>query len=153
MWYCAANAINMQHEPSNITEPFVIEFDTKGVSVQGYLSIADALTLPFAVRRLFWTYFTPQNIVRGRHAHHRTAMILIAVHGRIRLETENRAGLQHTFLLEEPSRGVYLPPYTWHTMAYSHDAVQLVLANTDYDAADYIRDYDDFVRLREGFLD
>jgi WxcM-like, C-terminal len=35
-------------------------------------------------------------------------------------------------------------------MAYSHDAVQLVLANTDYDAADYIRDYDDFVRLRES---
>jgi hypothetical protein len=32
-------------------------------------------------------------------------------------------------------------------MQYSHDAVQLVLASTDYDPADYIREYAEFKNM------
>jgi hypothetical protein len=49
-----------------------------------------------------------------------------------------------TFVLDEPDKGVYIPPNVWHTMQYSHTAIQMVLASQAYDAADYIRDYEEF---------
>jgi WxcM-like, C-terminal len=129
--------------------PYLIEFPQIGQPSQGYLSIGQSDNLPFAVKRLFWTYFTPHDVVRGRHAHYHTQMIIIAVHGRIELRTEILSGEQQLFRLETPTKGVFIPKYTWHTMQYSHDAVQLVLTDTDYDEADYIRDYGTFQALSQ----
>jgi len=101
------------------------------------------------VKRVFWTYYTPESIVRGRHAHHFTEMVLIAVGGRIIVNTEMPNGEIETFVLERPDQGLYLPPYTWHTMQYSHSAVQMVLASTTYDETDYIRSYDEFQAIEQ----
>ena len=46
---------------------------------------------------------------------------------------------------------VYIPPKVWAIQyRYSPDALLLVLASDKYDPADYIRDYDEFVRLVAG---
>lgn len=130
--------------------PTLLQFPTNGSSAIGYLTVAAAQGgVPFAVRRVFWTYFTPHNVTRGRHAHYHTEMVIIAVHGRIRLSAELLSGETFAFTLDTPDQGVYLPPLCWHTMEYSHDAVQLALASTDYAAADYIRSYKAFRQLRK----
>jgi hypothetical protein len=50
--------------------------------------------------------------------------------------------------LREPDLGLYVPPMTWAVQfRYSEDAVLLVLASHHYDAGDYIRDYDEFLKL------
>lgn len=135
-------------EPAS-PKPELLEFPSKGAGDIGYLAIAAVEAgIPFAIRRVFWTYFTPHNVTRGRHAHYRTEMVIIAVHGRIRLAVETLAGETLQFQLDSPTRGLYLPPLCWHTMEYSHDAVQVVLASTDYDASDYIRSYSDFCQMR-----
>ena len=111
----------------------------------GYISVVEQNTLvPFEVKRLFWTYYTPESIVRGRHAHHKTEQVLIAVTGRITVTTELSDGTIQTFRLENPNVGLYVPPHAWHTMQYSHSAVQLVLASAVYNEDDYIRSYNDF---------
>ena len=126
-------------------KPHLIEFPKVGDPSQGYISIAEFdKHLPFEVKRTFWTYYTPESIVRGRHAHHITEQVLIAVSGRITVNTESREGEIHTFVLDHPHLGVYIPPTAWHTMVYSHSAVQLVFASTPYNPADYIRDFDEF---------
>jgi len=52
------------------------------------------------------------------------------------------------FLLEEPTTGVYLPPMTWSVQYdYTPDAALLVLASHAYDARDYVRDYEAFLKL------
>jgi dTDP-4-dehydrorhamnose 3,5-epimerase-like enzyme len=130
-------------------EPHIIEFPKIGSSEIGYLSFAEyEKHLPFKMKRIFWTYFTPEKIVRGRHAHHKTEMILIALAGRIILNTEMLDGQRDSFVLESPHQGVYMPAFCWHTMQYSHTAVQLVITNSEYQAEDYIRSYDDFLALR-----
>ncbi|WP_345117122.1 FdtA/QdtA family cupin domain-containing protein [Hymenobacter algoricola] len=103
--------------------------------------------VPFEVKRTFWTYFTPESIVRGRHAHHATEQVLIAVAGRIIVTMELPDGAISTFVLESPHVGVYIPPNAWHTMQYSHTAVQLVFASTPYQESDYIRDYSMFKQV------
>jgi mannose-6-phosphate isomerase-like protein (cupin superfamily) len=125
--------------------PYLIQFPKLGASDIGYISVSESDSLlPFTVERTFWTYFTPESVVRGRHAHHATEQVLVAVAGRITVTTELPDGQVQEFLLESPQMGVYIPPNAWHTMQYSHSAVQLVFASTRYDEKDYIRQYDDF---------
>lgn len=125
-------------------EPYLIEFPGIGRSDIGYISVGENGNLPFRVQRVFWTYYTPQEIIRGRHAHYELEQILIAVSGIIQVKTENRSGEIQEFLLDKPHTGLYLPPDHWHTMQYSHTAVQLTLASLPYDESDYIRDYQVF---------
>lgn len=129
-------------------KPTLIQFPTKGEAAIGYLTVAAAgAPVPFEVRRVFWTYFTPHEVTRGRHAHYETEMVVIAVHGRIRMSAELLSGEKFEFVLEKPTQGLYLPRLCWHVMEYSHDAVQLALASTPYSADDYIRSYEAFRRL------
>ena len=126
--------------------PYLMRFSKLGAPDIGYISVAENAQdpLPFIVQRVFWTYYTPESIVRGRHAHQRTEQILIAVAGRIIVTTELANGDIQIFRLEDPRVGLYVPPCAWHTIQYSHTAVQVVLASQPYAEADYICDYDAF---------
>jgi len=128
-------------------DPYIIDFSRVGDPGIGYISIAQNDKLPFDVKRVFWTYYTPESIVRGRHAHHATEQILVAVTGRIIVTTESAKGDINTFILDRPEIGVYIPPNVWHTMQYSHTAVQVVMASSLYKADDYIRDYEEFKKV------
>lgn len=132
----------------NIKQPFLIEFPTNGGLELGYLSIAEEVKLfPFSVKRVFWAYYTPDSVVRGRHAHFETEMVLIAVAGTIIVTTEMHGEEPRVFKLDKPNKGIYLPKLCWHTMQYSHNAVQVVLASTIYSESDYIRSYEQFKQL------
>jgi len=129
-------------------DPYLIKFPKLGTPEVGYISVTQHEQLvPFAVERIFWTYYTPESIVRGRHAHHTTEQVLIAAAGRITVTTELADGTIQSFRLEDPNVGLYVPPHVWHTMQYSHSAVQLVLASSVYDEADYIRNYEKFKQV------
>ena len=128
-----------------MSQPHIIEFPKLGAPDLGYISGAENNKhIPFDIKRVFWSYHTPDTVVRGRHAHHETEMVLIAALGRIVVNTEMPDGQLNVFSLESPNQGLYLPKYCWHTMQYSHIAVQLVLASTLYDESEYIRNYEDF---------
>lgn len=129
--------------------PYPIDFQTIGEPSLGFISIAEfEQHLPFKTQRVFWTYFTPNAVIRGRHAHYQTEMVLIPVAGKIELSTECIDGQIDQFILESPTTGIYMPALCWHTMKYSHNAVQLIFASTPYDSSDYIRDYQVFKSLQ-----
>lgn len=131
----------MQNHP----KPHKINFGQIGEVSIGYISISELeKNIRFHVKRLFWTYYTPESVIRGKHAHYETEQVLIAVAGRIIVKLENANGDIKEFVLDTPKEGVYIPPNYWHTMEYSHNAVQLVLASTEYKEEDYIRDYKKF---------
>jgi dTDP-4-dehydrorhamnose 3,5-epimerase-like enzyme len=131
-----------------LKRPYLITFPKLGSSGIGYISVAEfSKVVPFDVKRTFWTYYTPESIVRGRHAHFNTEQLLIAVTGRIIVTTEMPDGEINTFVLEKPEQGVYIPPNVWHTMQYSHTAVQLVFASTEFNESDYIREYQKFKEI------
>lgn len=131
-----------------MTRPYLIEFPKLGDSTIGFISVTEQLRpIPFEVKRTFWTYYTPESIVRGRHAHHLTEQVLVAAAGRITVTTEMPDGTIDVYRLEDPHVGLYVPPNAWHTMQYSHSAVQLVFASQPYDEKDYIREYEQFRRI------
>jgi dTDP-4-dehydrorhamnose 3,5-epimerase-like enzyme len=126
--------------------PHLLTFSQIGDASIGYLSVSETAVppLPFAVQRVFWTYNTPDNILRGRHAHRATEHVLLAVAGRIIVTLESAVGELEVFRLESPHVGLYVPPNVWHTMQYSQGAVQLALASHTFVEEDYIRDYQEF---------
>ena len=128
--------------------PQLIHFRKIGNPSEGYISIfQNGTDMPFEIKRCFWTYYTPEEVIRGRHAHYETEMILIASAGKIIVNTEMPGGVKETIILEKPDHGLYIPKLCWHTMQYSHNAVQLVLASSEYHESDYIRNYEDFKKL------
>jgi len=130
--------------------PALIQFPKIGGPMEGYLSIGQSnLQIPFNIKRIFWTYFTPDSVTRGRHTHYETEMVLIALSGIVIVKTEDIYGKKEEFVLKNPSEGLYLPPMTWHEMEYSHTAVQLVITNSEYDEKDYIRSYEEFKKLQK----
>ncbi len=128
-------------------KPYLIEFPRIGNTMQGYISVSENDTLPFEVNRVYWTYYTPESIQRGGHAHHELEQILVAVAGKIIVETEMPGGEKERFILESPNVGLLLPKYCWHIMQYTHSSVQMCISNIAYDEKDYIRDYQEFLSL------
>ncbi len=104
--------------------------------------------LPFVPQRVFLVYGVPSHHVRGEHAHHHCEQFLIAAHGALSVvvdDGEHRREIR----LEDQTVGLYLAPMVWGIQyKFDHDTVLLVAASHTYDAADYIRDYSSFRRLR-----
>ena len=128
--------------------PHIINFPSIGSSELGYISIAEELSLvPFKIQRVYWTYYTPQSVIRGGHANIEKELVLVAVSGTIIVTTELSNGLEQKYMLDSPDKGLYVPKLCWHTMKYSHNAVQMVIASNYYSESDYIRDYEIFKKF------
>jgi dTDP-4-dehydrorhamnose 3,5-epimerase-like enzyme len=104
--------------------------------------------LPFTPRRYFVISQVPSTDIRGAHAHRELRQLLVCLAGSVVVEvSDGRRNVVVT--LDCPQAGLYIPPMAWAAQHhYSHDAVLLVLASREYDASDYIRDFDEFVALR-----
>lgn len=129
----------------NFNNPCIIKFSKIGNSALGYISVAENELLPFEVKRIYWTYFTPESVERGGHAHYELQQILVAVAGKIIVNVETANGEKRKFTLAEPSQGLYIPKKCWRRMKYSHNAVQMCIASMQFLESDYIRDYEKFV--------
>ncbi len=129
-------------------KPFYFNFSKIGNDQLGYLSVSEKETLPFCPKRIYWTYLTPENIVRGGHAHKELEQILVAVSGKIELNIQTIEGEVYNFILDNPSIGVFIPKLSWRVMKYTQNAVQMCIASLEYDENDYIRNYEHFKSLQ-----
>lgn len=116
--------------------------------IRGMLSFAEyGQHLPFEPKRYFLVYDVPGKEVRGEHAHRQLAQFLVCVRGSVQLAVDDSRQTE-CFTLDAPNVGVLVPPMVWASQYnYSADAVLLVLASNVYQTDDYIRDYDEFLRL------
>jgi dTDP-4-dehydrorhamnose 3,5-epimerase-like enzyme len=127
----------------------IIEFPKIGNIADGYISVAENEQLPFEVKRVYWTYFTPESIKRGSHAHYELEQILVAVAGKIIVSTRMPGEEEIVFVLETADKGLFIPRHCWHVMQYSHNAVQICMANIAFNEEEYIRDYEKFITLKD----
>jgi dTDP-4-dehydrorhamnose 3,5-epimerase-like enzyme len=85
--------------------------------------------------------------VRGEHAHRTCQQFLVCVKVTVAVMVDNGHSREE-FLLDRPTIGIFVPPRVWCVQYnYSADAVLMVFASQEYDPADYIRDYDEFLNL------
>jgi len=118
---------------------------TNARDLRGSLMAAEFTDLPFAPRRLFTVYDVPSESVRGAHAHRECAQFLVCLAGEVSCLVDDGSA-REAIDLDALEVGLHIPPMIWGTQwKYTRDAVLLVLASHPYDAADYIRDYEEFL--------
>ena len=117
------------------------------------VAIEENKDLPFDVKRVYYIYDTLPGVRRGFHAHRNLQQILHCVSGSCKIHLDNGKETAEV-LLDKPNEGLYIANDMWREMYdFTPGAVLLVLASEHYDEADYIRNYDDFIKLvRENGL-
>ncbi len=107
--------------------------------------INGADTVPFEIKRAFFTFEPTPNASRGGHANKTTSFLMINVAGHCRLRIDDGKDVR-SLVLDSPDDCVLLPAMTWKEISdYSPDSVVLFLSDRHYDEYDYIYDYDQFL--------
>ena len=131
----------------NMNKVQMLEFAQHG-DQRGHLVVIEGMKdVPFEIKRAFYIYGSDPDVVRGQHANRESEFVLINVAGTSKVKVKDGEGNEAIFCLNRPHTGIYLPTMVWKDMYdFSKDSVLLVLTNTHYNAAEYIRDYDEFVK-------
>lgn len=116
--------------------------------LRGSLAVAEVgKALPFVPKRVFTVFEVPSREVRGEHAHRTLEQVLVCIRGQVSIVVDDGFERQEV-TLNSPRIGLYIPPLVWAIQyKFSHDALLLVFASERYDPEDYIRDYDEYIRL------
>ena len=123
----------------------------KNLDSRGNLSFVQNQThLPFDIKRVYWIYDVPGGENRGGHAYDNTEEFIIALSGSFDVIVDDGKRKQK-FTLNRSYYGLYIPKGMWREIEnFSTNSVALELASTEYDEMDYIRDYDEFLKLRSS---
>ena len=118
-------------------------------SSDGVLSIAESGTkIPFNIKRVYYIYdFKTLKSKRGFHAHKKLQQVIFAISGFFTLTLDD--GKEKSYhLLNNPNEGILIDKRIWHTMEnFSDNCIILVLASDNFEASDYIRNYNDFINF------
>ena len=114
---------------------------------RGNLTFAEAQSMvPFEIKRAYWVYDVPGGESRGGHAHKQLRQLVVALSGSFHVTLDD-GHERKTVLLNHPWQGLLIDTNIWRTLDdFSSGAVCLVLASEHYEAADYIEDYDEFLK-------
>lgn len=103
--------------------------------------------IPFAIRRVFYLYDVPTEESRGAHAHRSLHQFLICLAGSFDVAIGDGHN-DSTVHLNRPWKGLHIPPMIWAAeVNFDPGTVCLVVASAEYDETDYIRNYDEYLRL------
>jgi dTDP-4-dehydrorhamnose 3,5-epimerase-like enzyme len=105
---------------------------------------------PFEIKRVFYLNDVPGGARRGGHAHRRIEQFIVAMSGSFDFELDDGHEKKRIHF-NRSHWGLYIPPMIWREMDnFSSGAVCMVLASEHYDESEYIRDYEEFLRLAAG---
>jgi hypothetical protein len=100
---------------------------------------------PFLIRRVYYIHGVAPGAVRGSHAHKALCQLIVAVAGCFNVTLDDGEDVTD-WQLDTPTKGLVVPPGYWRTLSsFTPGAAALVFASAEYDEADYIRDYGEFV--------
>ena len=112
---------------------------------RGNLSFIEAKKhIPFMIQRSYWIYDVPGGEVRGGHAYRENKEFIVALSGSFDVVLHDGVKEQ-VFHLNRSYYGLYVPQMMWRRMEnFSTNSLALVLSSTNYEQADYIRDFEQF---------
>lgn len=112
-------------------------------------ALENQTSVPFDIKRVYYLYDVPGGEDRGGHAHKDLEQIIISVSGAFDVVIDD-GYTKKTVHLDRPYMGLHIVPGIWRELVnFSSGAICLVLASEKYQESDYIRDYDDFLKIKK----
>lgn len=104
--------------------------------------------IPFEIKRTYWIYDVPGGEERGSHAFRQNEEFIVALSGAFDVVVDD-GQQKKTFTLNRSYYGLYVPNGLWREMKnFSTNSFALEFGSTHYNKADYIRSYDEFLKLK-----
>lgn len=106
--------------------------------------------IPFEIIRVYWLYDVPGGESRGGYAYKKNQEFVISLSGSFDVVVDD--GRQtRKFSLNRSYYGLYIPNGLWREINnFSTNSFALEFASDEYDVDDYIRDYNEFKRLKSN---
>jgi len=99
-------------------------------------------------KRVYYAYNNTDN--RGGHCHKTECELFVCVRGSITVKLHD-GSKWHEKQLKGPKDAVRVDNNIWHEFEnFSDDAILLAISSTNYDAGDYVRDFNKFLTLING---
>ena len=106
--------------------------------------------IPFEIARVYWIYDVPGGETRGSHAYKEQQEFIVALSGSLDVVLHN-GNEELKFSLNRSYYGLYIPKMYWRRLEnFSTNSLALNVSDRAYDAMDYIRDFEEFKRLKNG---
>ena len=133
---------------TTIEDVIIIELP-KFLDVRGNLSFVEQKNhIPFEIKRTYWIYDVPGGEDRGGHAFRENQEVVIALSGAFDVVVDDGTS-KKVFSLNRSYYGLYIPKGLWRTMEnFSTNAFALEFGSIPYSEADYIYDYEEFLKLK-----
>lgn len=119
------------------------------LDARGNLSFVEQLNhIPFEIMRTYWLYDVPGGENRGGHAYRDNQEFIIALSGSFDVIIND--GIEkRIFSLNRSYYGLYVPKGLWREMDnFATNSVALILSSTTYNKNDYVRNYDNFLKMK-----
>lgn len=123
----------------------------KFLDARGNLSFVEQENhIPFAIKRTYWLYDVPGGECRGGHAYKENQEFIVALSGSFDVILDD-GHEKKKYTLNRSYYGLYVPKGFWREMVnFSTNSLAMILSSTDYDANDYVRDYDEFIKMKQN---
>ena len=104
--------------------------------------------IPFEIKRSYWIYDVPGGEIRGGHAFIEQQELIIALSGSLDIIVSD-GNEEKKFSLNRSYYGLYVPSGLWrHMENFSTNTLALVVSSTSFNENDYIRDFDEFKKVK-----
>lgn len=104
--------------------------------------------LPFVPKRFYYLSNVPELESRGSHAHKELVQAFFALSGSFELEVHN-GDFSESVAISDVKEGYLVPRGVWRQLKkFTPGSICLVIASEKYDAADYIKDFDEFLEWK-----
>ncbi len=125
----------------------LVNFKVHGDHAGNLVALEQGSDIDFDIRRIYYIWGTEKNAIRGRHAHHNLKQMIVCLAGQCDFTLDD--GIRReTFHLCTPAQGLRIENFVWREFTeFSRDCIVMVLASEHYDATDYIKSYDEFLRI------
>ncbi|MBD0780023.1 WxcM-like domain-containing protein [Maribacter sp. ANRC-HE7] len=104
--------------------------------------------IPFDIKRTYWIYDVPGGETRGGHAFKEQNEFIVVLSGSLDVAVFDGVE-EKKYSLNRSYYGLYIPNGLWRRMEnFATNTLALVVSSTSFDENDYIRDKDEFLKLK-----
>ncbi|MEN5058237.1 sugar 3,4-ketoisomerase [Sphingobacterium kitahiroshimense] len=104
--------------------------------------------IPFEIKRTYWMYDVPGGETRGSHAFKEQQEFIVALSGSFDVVLHDGKE-ERTISLSRSYYGLYIPNLFWRKIEnFSTNSLALIVSDRGFSEKDYIRDFEEFKKLR-----